>query len=475
MAEHRLAPAPRTMLDRIWAEHVIVARPGGEELLYVDLNLVHEGGTFLAFDALRSEGRSVRKPHATLAVTDHYLPSMNRAAGLGGIANPDIRNVVAWLAENARDFGLEHIGPDDPRQGIIHVIAPELGLTQPGLLVTCCDSHTATQGALGALAVPIGQSNQLRHVLATQTLWQKQPQQMRIRIGGTLPAFVTAKDIVLTIIAQIGIGGAVGHAIEYCGQTVRALSIEGRLTLCNMSIEAGARIGMVAPDATTYEYIAGRPHAPAGRDWDRALAYWRTLASDEDARFDRELTLDASKLAPMVSWGTSPEDSSPVTARVPDPAVVTDTERRRRIERALAYMRLAPGTPLASIAVDRVFIGSCTNARIEDLRAAAAIVRGRNASVPAMVVPGSTGVKRQAEAEGLDRIFVEAGFEWRDSSCSMCGGSNGDTLARGMRSASTTNRNFEGRQGPGAMTHIMSPAMAAAAALTGRLTDVRTL
>lgn len=475
MAEQQPGPVPRTMLDRIWGEHVILPRPGGEELLYVDLNLVHEGGTFLAFDALRSEGRGVRKPHATLAVTDHYLPSTNRAAGLAGIAQPDIRNVVAWIAENARDFGIEHIGPDDPRQGIIHVIAPELGLTQPGLLVTCCDSHTATQGALGALAVPIGQSNQLRHVLATQTLWQKKPRQMRIRIDGALPAFVSAKDVVLAIIARIGIGGAVGHAIEYCGSTVRALSIEGRLTLCNMSIEAGARIGMVAPDDTTYAYIAGRPHAPAGEDWDQALAYWRTLPSDDDARFDRELTLDASRLAPMVSWGTSPEDALPITESVPDPAAVSDIERRKRMERALAYMRLVPGTPLASIAVDRVFIGSCTNARIEDLRAAARVVRGRKAAVPAMVVPGSTGVKRQAEAEGLDRIFREADFEWRESSCSMCGGSNGDTLARGARSASTTNRNFEGRQGPGAMTHIMSPMMAAAAAVTGHLADVRTL
>jgi 3-isopropylmalate/(R)-2-methylmalate dehydratase large subunit len=463
------------MLDKIWAEHVIVARPGSEELLYVDLNLVHEGGTFLAFDALRNEGRAVRKPKATLAVTDHYLPSVNRQAGVTAIANPEIRNVVQWLTENAREFGIEHIGPDDARQGIIHVIAPELGLTQPGLLVSCCDSHTATQGALGALAVPIGQSNQLRHVLATQTLWQKKPQQMRIVIDGVLPAFVTAKDIVLAIIARIGIGGAVGHAVEYCGQTVRSLSVEGRLTLCNMSIEAGARIGMVAPDDTTYDYLAGRPHAPAQSDWDQALAYWRTLPSDEAARFDRELRIDASALAPMVSWGTSPEDSSPVTGHVPDPATIADSERRRRIERALDYMRLKPGTALTSIAVDRVFIGSCTNARIEDLRAAAAVVKGRRTSIPAMVVPGSTPVKRQAEAEGLDRIFREAGFEWRDSSCSMCGGSNGDTLARGMRSASTTNRNFEGRQGPGAMTHIMSPAMAAAAALTGHLTDVRTL
>jgi 3-isopropylmalate/(R)-2-methylmalate dehydratase large subunit len=382
---------------------------------------------------------------------------------------------VQWLQENARDFGIELVGPEDARQGIIHVIAPELGLTQPGLLVSCCDSHTATQGALGTLAVPIGQSNQLRHVLATQTLWQKKPRQMRITIDGALPPWVSAKDVILAIIARIGIGGAAGHAVEYCGSTVRSLSIEGRLTLCNMSIEAGARIGMVAPDDTTYGYLHGRPYAPAGADWDQALAYWRTLPSDIDAPVDRELALDAATLAPMVSWGTSPEDSAPVSARVPDPASIAEPERRRRIERALAYMRLVPGTPLDSIAIDRVFIGSCTNARIEDLRSAAAVVRGRKAKVPAMVVPGSTPVKRQAEAEGIDRVFLDAGFEWRESSCSMCGGSNGDTLARGERSASTTNRNFEGRQGPGAMTHIMSAPMAAAAALTGRLTDVRKL
>lgn len=472
MPEHA---APKTMLDRIWDDHVIVPSPGSEELLYVDMNFVHEGGTFLAFDALRSEGRKVRKPKANLAVTDHYLPSANRRAGLAAITNPEIRNVVQWIGENAREFGIEHIGPDDERQGIIHVIAPELGLTQPGLLVACCDSHTATQGALGALAVPIGQSNQLRHVLATQTLWQRKPKQMRIRIDGTLGPWVSAKDVVLAIIARIGIGGAVGHAIEYAGSTVRNLSIEGRLTLCNMSIEAGGRIGMVAPDDATYEYIAGRPHAPTGTDWDQALAYWRTLPSDDDARFDREITIDAGSLVPMVSWGTSPEDSSPVTGVVPDPAAIGEVERRRRVERALGYMGLAPGTRLESIAVDQVFIGSCTNARIEDLRSAASVAKGRRAMVPTLVVPGSTQVKRQAEAEGLDRIFLDAGFEWRDASCSMCGGSNGDSLARGKRSASTTNRNFEGRQGPGAMTHIMSPAMAAAAAVKGRLTDVRTL
>ena len=463
------------MLDKIWAQHVIVRRPGGEDLLFVDWNLVHEGGTFLAFDQLRIEGRKVRKPRQTLAVTDHYLPSLNRAAGTAGIANPEIRNVVEWLDQNTREFGIEHIGVNDPRQGITHVIGPELGLTQPGLLIVCCDSHTATQGALGALAVPIGQSNQLRHVLSTQTLWQKKPKTMRITIDGALPPHVSAKDVILAVIARIGIGGAVGHAVEYAGSTIRGMSIEGRLTICNMSIEAGARIGMIAPDDATYQYLDGRPYAPRGADWDRALEYWRTLPSHPDARFDRELALDATTLAPMVSWGTSPEDAAPITGRVPDPSSVNDTERRRRMERALEYMQLSPDTPLSSIKVHRVFIGSCTNARIEDLRAAAQVVQGRHAVIPAIVVPGSSGVKRQAEAEGLDRIFLAAGFEWRDSSCSMCGGSNGDMVPRGERSASTTNRNFEGRQGPGALTHIMSPAMAAAAAITGRLTDVRAL
>lgn len=470
--------ASLSLFERVWARHVIVpdaSAVGGEELLFVDRNLVHEGGTFLAFDQMRSEGHTVRKPKQTLAVTDHYLPSTNRATAPASIANPEIRRVVELLDSNAREFGIEHYGVHHPRQGIIHVIGPELGWTQPGLLIACCDSHTATHGALGALPIAIGQSNQLRHVLATQTLWQKKPLTMRITIDGVLPAHVSAKDVILAVIARIGIGGAVGHAIEYAGSTVRTLSMEGRMTLCNMSIEAGARIGMIAPDDTTYNYLHGKPLAPTGVDWDRALAYWRTLPSHEDARFGRELSMNASELAPMVSWGTSPEDSSPISASVPDPAAIADTDKRARVTRALDYMKLTPGTPLANIAVDRVFIGSCTNARIEDLRAAAAVVKGRKALIPAMVVPGSSAVKRQAEAEGLDQLFLASGFEWRDASCSMCGGSNGDLVAAGQRCASTTNRNFEGRQGPGALTHLMSPAMAAAAAVTGRLTDVRKL
>jgi len=467
--------APRTLFEKIWQQHVIVERPDGESLLFVDRNLLHEGGTFLAFDQMRVEGRKVRKPAQNVAVTDHYLPTLNRAAGTAGISNPDIRGVVEMLDRNAREFGIEHIGMHDTRQGIIHVIGPEQGLTQPGLLMTCCDSHTATHGALGALAVPIGQSNQLRHVLCTQTIWQKRPRLMRIRIEGTLPPAVTAKDIILAVIARIGIGGAVGHAIEYAGSAIRSLSMEGRLTVCNMSVEAGGRIGMIAPDDTTYAYLHGRARAPQGAEWDKALAYWRTLPSDPEARFDREVELDATALAPMVTWGTSPEDAAAITERVPDPAGIADAARRRRVERALEYMRLTPGTALAAIPIDRVFIGSCTNSRMEDLRAAAAVVKGRRAKVPAMVSPGSTPIKRQAEAEGLDRVFLDAGFEWRESSCSMCNGSNGDTVAPGVRTASTTNRNFEGRQGPGALTHIMSAPMAAAAAVAGRLADVRSL
>ncbi|HTD90406.1 MAG TPA: 3-isopropylmalate dehydratase large subunit, partial [Burkholderiales bacterium] len=444
---------PLSLFDRVWARHVIAPNPGGEELLFVDRNLLHEGGTFLAFDQMRVEGHKVRKPQQTLAVTDHYLPSTHRATAPASISNPEIRRVVEWLDENTREFGIEHIGVHDTRQGIIHVVGPELGWTQPGLLITCCDSHTATHGALGALPIPIGQSNQLRHVLATQTLWQKKPKTMRITIDGALPAHVTPKDVILAVIARIGIGGAVGHAVEYAGSTIRAMSIEGRMTICNMSIEAGARIGMIAPDETTYKYVKGRPLAPQGANWDRALAYWRTLPSDADARFDRELALNASELAPMVSWGTSPEDTSPISGSVPDPVAITDSEKRARVQRALDYMKLVPGTLLASIKMDRVFIGSCTNARIEDLRSAAAVVKGRSTRIPAMIVPGSTAVKRQAETEGLDQIFLAAGFEWRDASCSMCGGSNGDLVAAGQRCASTTNRNFEGRQGPGALTH----------------------
>ena len=466
---------PATLFHKIWDRHVVVKAPEGEELMFVDRSLIIEGAAFLGFDILRNSGRRVRKPLQNIAITDHYLPTLNRAAGLAGITNPDIRRVIELQEKNAREFGIEHIDMHHPRQGISHVIAAELGLAQPGLLLTCNDSHTATSGALGCIAMPVGGGNQLSHVLATQTVWQKRPKVMRIVIDGTVGRGVVSKDVILAVMAKVGIGGGAGHAFEYAGSAIRAMSMEARLTVCNMSVEAGAKIGMIAPDDTTYHFLHGRPYAPAGAEWDKALAFWRTLPSDDGAAFDREVHLGVDDLAPMVSWGTSPEDSAPITARVPDPATGATPEQRSRIARALAYMQLTPGTPMTAIAIDRAFIGSCTNSRMEDLRAAAAVVKGRRAVVPAMISPGSTAIKREAEAEGLDRIFLDAGFEWRDSSCSMCNGSNGDIVAPGERSASTTNRNFEGRQGPGALTHIMSPPMVAAAAVTGRLTDVRTL
>ena len=464
-----------TMFEKIWNDHVIVAAPEGEDLLYVDLNLINEGGSFMAFDQLRMEGRSVRRPQQNLPITDHYLPTINRQLGIPGIANPEIRHVVAMQDSNARDFGLPHIHMHHPNQGIAHVVAPELGLTLPGMLITCNDSHTATNGALGALASPIGASNQLRHVLATQTVWLKKPKTMRICLDGVLPFGVSAKDVILSVIREIGIGGATGYALEYAGSSIRSMSMEARLTICNMSIEAGARIGMIAPDDTTYSYLADRPHAPKGEAWDAALRFWVTLPSDDEARFDRERRFDVENLAPIVSWGTSPEDCASIDGVVPDPSGISSHDRRAHDERALQYMQLTAGTPLSHIEIDRVFIGSCTNSRIEDLRAAAQVLKGRRATVPGMVSPGSTNVKAQAEAEGLDRIFRDAGLEWRDSGCSMCNGSNGELVAPGERCASTTNRNFEGRQGRNALTHIMSPAMVAAAAIAGRLSDVRRL
>ena len=465
----------RTLFEKVWSDHVIVRSPQGEELLYVDFNMINEGQSFLAFDQLRLEGRTVRRPQQHLAVTDHYLPTVNRERGPAGIANAEIRRVVEMMDENAAEFKLPHVGWYHPDQGIAHVIGPELGISQPGMLISCNDSHTATHGACGVLAVPIGGGNQLRHVVATQTLWLEKPGTMRIVVDGVLPEAVTAKDVILSIIGRIGVGGATGFAVEYAGSAIRAMSMEGRLTICNMSIEAGARIGMVAPDETTYAFLHGRRYAPKGTDWERALAYWKTLPTDADARFDRELSFEAAELAPMVTWGTSPEDCSPIDGVVPDPSGIADLDRRRHVERALDYIRLKPATPLHEVAIDRVFIGSCTNSRIEDLRAAAQVLKGRKASVPGMVSPGSHGVKRQAEAEGLHSIFLDAGLEWRDPGCSMCNGSNGELVAPGERCASTTNRNFEGRQGRGALTHIMSPAMVAAAAVQGRLADVRSL
>jgi 3-isopropylmalate/(R)-2-methylmalate dehydratase large subunit len=413
----------------------------------------------------------VRHPERSVATADHYVPT---APGTAAATDPELRALVDDLARHTAEAGIAHLGMGDPRQGIVHVIGPEQGLTLPGITLVCGDSHTATHGALGALAFGIG-SSEVEHVLATQCLWQRKPAVMRVRVDGPRPFGVTAKDVILAVIARIGAAGGTGHAIEYAGSTLAAMSMEERMTVCNMSIEAGARAGMIAPDETTYAYLEGRPHAPRGDLWGRALAFWKTLPSDADAVFDREAGLDARDIAPMVTWGTSPQDALPVTERIPDPAAAGDAVRRASMERALRYMGLTPGTPLVGVPVDRVFIGSCTNSRLEDLRAAAAVARGRRAVVPAMVVPGSGLIKRAAEAEGLDRVFTAAGFEWREPGCSMCVGMNGDLGRAGERCASTSNRNFEGRQGQGVRTHLMSPAMAAAAAVTGRLADVRTL
>ncbi len=463
---------PRTMLDKLWQQHVVTQREG-EALLYIDRNIVHEG-SFHAFAALAKEGRKVRKPRQTFATADHYVPTIGREGGLATIRDPEVRTMIELLESNARENGLLHLGMNDPRQGIVHVIGPELGITQPGLTIACGDSHTSTHGAFGALAFGIGAS-QLKQVLATQCLWQKKPKNLRVIVDGTLRPGVSAKDVILTIIAGIGTAGATGHAIEYAGSTIRALSMEGRLTVCNMSIEAGARAGMVAPDDTTFAYLQAREFAPKEREWDEAVTWWRTLASDTDATFDREVRLDGALLEPTVTWGTSPEEALPVTASIPDPARMSAAEKRAHAEHALRYMDLKPGMPIGAIPIDRAFIGTCTNGRIEDLRQAAAVLKGRKATVPAWVSPGSTQIKRQAEAEGLDRVFTAAGFEWRASGCSSCAAMNGDVVPPGMRCASTSNRNFEGRQGSGARTHLMSPAMVAAAAVMGRITDVRTL
>jgi len=458
------------MFEKIWSRHLVAEGPGGQSLLYIDRHLLHEGATH-AFARLERAGRSVRRPEALVATADHYVPT---GPGSEALANEEIRGMVEGLARSTRELGVTLFGPGDARQGIVHVIGPEQGLTQPGILLVCGDSHTATHGAFGALAFGIG-STEVEHVLATQCLWQRKPKVMRITVTGRRPAGITAKDVILAIIAKIGAAGGVGHAIEYAGPVISAMSMEERMTVCNMSIEAGARAGMIAPDETTFRYLEGRPYAPSGEDWAKALEYWRALPSDPEAVFDSEVSLEAGGIAPTVTWGTSPQDALPITGRVPDPARENDQARRQAMGRALDYMGLRPGTPLTEIAVDRVFIGSCTNSRIEDLRAAAAVAKGRRAVVTAWVVPGSGLIKRAAEAEGLHEIFTAAGFEWREPGCSMCIGMNGDTAREGERVASTSNRNFEGRQCKGARTHLMSPAMAAAAAVTGHLTDVRTL
>jgi 3-isopropylmalate/(R)-2-methylmalate dehydratase large subunit len=470
MGEHA---APRTLFEKIWSRHRVLERPDGQTLLYVDCHLVHDGSA-PAFDRLRDRGIGVRAPHRTFATPDHYVLTDTR--DVAEIPDPERRGMVEQLTRNTAEAGVTMFGLDDPRQGIVHIVGPEAGLSQPGALLVCGDSHTSTHGAVGALAFGIG-STEVSHVLATQSLWQRKPKTLRITVDGALGPGVTAKDVILAIIARIGAAGATGHVIEYAGSSISGLSIEGRLTLCNMSIEAGGRAGMVAPDDTTFAYLHGRPYAPKGAAWDEAVARWRALPSDAGAAFDREVSLDGAAIEPMVTWGTSPENALPITGVVPDPDGEPDAERRDGMRRALDYMGLTPGTRLEDVPVDRVFIGSCTNSRIEDLRAAAKVAKGRKVAdgVLAWVVPGSGLIKLQAEAEGLDRVFIEAGFDWRQAGCSLCLGTNGEIVAPGQRCASTSNRNFVGRQGPGARTHLMSPAMAAAAAVSGHLADVRRL
>ena len=464
----------RTLFDKIWDLHLIAQpAPKGEALLYVDWNLVHEG-PFYAFDGLKQSGRKLRRPLQTLAFADHYVPTTQRELGSAGASDSEARNMIDQLEANAKRTQIVHWGINHNQQGIMHVVGPELGLAQPGMLISGADSHTTTYGAFGALGYGVGAS-QVEHILATQTVWYLRPKQMRINVTGHLPIGVTAKDLILAIIEKIGIGGGAGHVIEFAGSTISALSMEARMTLCNMSLESGARAGMIAPDDTTFSYLHATQYAPKGPAWDKALQFWKTLPTDDDARNDLEHSIDASELEPMVTWGTNQDEAVPVSGRVPDPATFSDPKRRVRGEAALQYMQLKPGMAIQDIKIDRVFIGSCTNGRIEDLRDAAQVAKGRKAVVPTLVVPGSMSVKRAAEAEGLDKLFIEAGFEWRSPGCSMCTGSNGDKVPAGERCASTSNRNFVGRQGPGSRTHLVSPAMAATAAISGHLADVRTL
>ena len=463
------AQSSRTLYEKVWDAHAIAQGPGGRSLLYIDRHLLHDG-SFHAFEALRRSGRGVRRPDACFATPDHYIPTRGR----DDIRDAELRDKVETLAANAQAARITFYGVGDDRQGIVHVVGPEQGITQPGITLVCGDSHTSTHGAFGCLAFGIGAS-EVAHVLATQSLWQSRTKTFRVRFDGRAGPGISAKDLVLALIARIGAFGGSGHTFEYGGPAIRALSMEGRMTVCNMSIEAGAKAGLVAPDDTTFAWLADRPLSPRGADWERALAQWRALPSEPDAAFDRDLAIDASAIEPMATWGTSPEHGTGIAGVVPDPAAEQDPARRSSMEKAVRYMGLVPGQRLEGLAVDRVFIGSCTNSRLEDLRAAADVVRGRKARVPTLVVPGSGLVKRAAEAEGLDRVFIEAGFEWRDAGCSMCVGMNGDLVGAGERCASTSNRNFEGRQGKGARTHLMSPAMAAAAAVTGMLTDVRKL
>ena len=461
-------PRGRTTLDKIWDDHEILQHPGGPSLLYVSRVLVHDG-SFHAFEMLRRAGMAVRRPGQVYGTPDHYVSTSPDRAAAGSDRGT---RLLETFERNMEENHIRHFGLTSNGQGIVHVVGPEQGITLPGSLLVCGDSHTSTHGGLGAFAFGIGQS-ELAHVLATQTIWQHRPKTLRVTVDGRMHRFVSPKDVILALIARIGTAGASGYMIEYAGPAVRALSVEQRLTLCNMSIEAAAKAGLVAPDDTVFDYLHGRPEAPRGAAWDRAVAYWRTLPGDADAVFDREVHLDADAIAPMVTWGTTPEQALPIDARVPDPAAAADAGGRERIAASLDYMGLTPGMPLSGIGVDLVFIGSCTNGRIEDLRAAARVLDGRRVAVRTLVVPGSGMVRDQAKAEGLDRVFRAAGAEWREAGCSMCVAMNDDRVAPGQRCASTSNRNFPGRQGPGARTHLMSPQMAAAAAVTGRLTDVR--
>ena len=466
--------APRTLYDKIWDDHVVSTRDDGTSLIFIDRHLIHEVTTPQAFSGLKAAGRRLRRPDLTLAVPDHNVPTTDRRLP---ITDPESAAQLAALKANCAEFGVEYFDVDAPEQGIVHVIGPEQGFTLPGVTLVCGDSHTSTHGAFGALAFGIGTS-EVEHVFATQTLLLKKSRNFAVTVTGSLGYSITAKDVALAICGALGTAGGTGHVLEYRGPVIEALSMEGRMTLCNMSIEAGARAGLVAPDDKTFAYVAGRPRAPKGADLERALAWWRQLPTDPGARFDREVVIDGSAIAPLVTWGTSPEDVVPVTGVVPSPDSFADASKRAAAEKSLAYMGLAPGTRMEDVAVENIFIGSCTNSRIEDLRAAAGVVKGRRVAAnvrQALVVPGSGLVKRQAEAEGLDRVFREAGFEWREPGCSMCLGMNPDKVPSGERCASTSNRNFVGRQGPGARTHLMSPAMAAAAAVTGRLADVRQL
>jgi len=461
----------KTLFDKIWDEHVIVTRDDGDVLLYVDRHLIHDMH-FRAFDQLQAQGHAIREPEKMFAVPDHSLPTTAKV--LADIPEGEMREAVEVLQTSSERAGIVHFGMTDARHGIVHVVGPEQGITLPGVLLVCGDSHTSTHGALGCISFGIGYT-EILHVMATQTTWQRKPKTMRITIDGGLGFGVSSKDVILAVIGEISAAGGTGYAIEYAGPAIEALSMEGRMTVCNMTIEAGARSGLIAPDDKTIAYCQGRPYAPSGKDWDEAVAYWRTLPSDADAVFDKEVVLNGDAIAPMVTWGNSPQWTLPITDPIPDPSMEADPLVRADMEAALDYMELKPGTRMTDVAVDTVFIGACTNSRIEDMRAAAAVAKGRQAQVRTLVVPGSGLVKKQAEAEGLDKIFTEAGMEWREPGCSMCVAINGDMLEPGQRSASTSNRNFQGRQGPGSRTHLVSPAMAAAVAVTGRFVDVRTL